>query len=258
MGEAMEGGRFSKPVRRGETVERDSGPGKANVHALLRHFERTGFTLAPKLLGTTADGNRELLSFIDGETGYPPLSDLQRSDEALIGVASAIRAMHDATVGFVPVEPDVWGGYDVAVPARIDCIGHHDLAPWNIVFDGARVVGIIDWDGARPSSRAWDLAYAAHQFVPLHPTADLAGFGWEHEPDRAARLRLLTDTYGLGLDPAEILDLVVLRLASTAAYIERQIRAGDPDFAVHREERHGHGYRKATRFILDNRDAFLS
>lgn len=258
MGQAMEGGRFSKPVRRGETVERDCGPGKANVHALLRHFEHTGFTLAPKLLGTTAGGKRELLSFIDGETGYPPLSDLQRSDEALIGVASAVRAMHDATVGFVPVEPDVWGGYDVAVPARIDCIGHHDLAPWNIVFDGARVVGIIDWDGARPSSRAWDLAYAAHQFVPLHPTTDLAGFGWDHEPDRAARLRLLTDTYGLGMDPAEILDLVVLRLLSIAAYIDRQVRAGDPDFEVHREERHGHGYRKAARFILDNRDAFLS
>ena len=50
----------------------------------------------------------------------------------------------------------------------------------------------------------------------------------------------------------------MLRLASSAAYIERQIRAGDPDFEVHREERHGHGYRKAARFVLDSRDAFLS
>ena len=60
------------------------------------------------------------------------------------------------------------------------------------------------------------------------------------------------------MDPAEILDLVVLRLASTAAYIEGQIRAGDPAFTVHREERHGYGYRKAAGFVLANRDAFLS
>ena len=258
MDQAMTGGRFAKPVRRGETVERAAGPASANVQALLRHFERTGFPLAPRFLGTTADGTREILSFIDGETGYPPLSAEHRSDEALVNVARAIRAMHDATQGFTPVEPDVWGGYEVAVPAQIDCIGHHDLAPWNIVFDGTRVIGIIDWDGARPSNRAWDLAYAAHQFVPLHPTADLPAWGWEQEPDRAARLRLLAGAYGLGIRPAEILDLVVVRLAAMAAHIEAQIRAGNPDFDVHREDRHGDGYRKAVRFILDIRDALLS
>ena len=252
----MDGGRFSKAVRRGDTIERAAAG--ANVHALLRHFERTGFTLAPRFLGTAADGSREILTFIHGETGYPPLSRELRSDEALVSVARAIRVMHDATQGFTPVEPHAWGGYDVAVPAQTDCIGHHDLAPWNIVFDRTQVVGIIDWDGARPSTRAWDLAYAAHQFVPLHPSADLVAWGWDGEPDRAARLRLLTDTYGRGMQQAEILDLAVLRLTSIGAYIAQQVRSGDPDFALHRDENHAAGYRKAAGFILDNRDAFLS
>ncbi len=257
MGETMDGGRFSKAVRRGATVERAAAGG--NVHALLRHFERTGFTLAPRFLGTTAGGAREILSFIDGETGYPPLSEHCRSDEALVSVAAAVRAMHDATQGFAPAATEAWGGgYDVAVPAQIDCIGHHDLAPWNIVFAGTQVVGIIDWDGARPSNRAWDLAYAAHQFVPLHPSADLAAWGWDREPDRAARLRLLTDTYGLGMDPADVLDLAVVRLTSIGAHLAQQVRAGNPAYAVHREEDHPAGYRKAARFILDNRDAFLA
>jgi hypothetical protein len=29
----------------------------------------------------------------------------------------------------------------------------------------------IDWDGAGPGSRLWDLAYAAHGFVPLSDDA---------------------------------------------------------------------------------------
>lgn len=258
MDEVMPGGRFAKPVRRGRTVERLIAPGSVNVHALLEHFERAGLALTPRFLGRTDDGTREILSFVDGQTGYPPLSDSLRSDAALINVAQAVRAIHDATQGFVAPDPDAWSGYEVAVPARIDCIGHHDLAPWNIVFDGARVTGVIDWDSARPSNRAWDLSYAAHQFVPLHPTADLPAWGWNDEPARAARLRLLTSSYGLGVAPAEIIDLLVVRLAAMAAYIEQQVRAGHPDFALHGEENHGAGYRKAVRYLLDNREALLS
>jgi aminoglycoside phosphotransferase (APT) family kinase protein len=206
----------------------------------------------------TADGTREILSFIPGETGYPPMPELQRSAEALVSVTQAIRAMHDAGQGFIPADPQTWHGHEVAVPARIDCIGHHDLAPWNIVFDRAQVVGIIDWDSAGPSNRAWDLSYAAYHDVPLSPPSGVKAAGWKHEPDRAARLGLLTDTYGLGIEPAEILDLVVVRLTSMAAHIEQQIRAGNPDFDEHRDEKHGDGYRKAGGFILANREAFLS
>ncbi|WP_026257670.1 phosphotransferase enzyme family protein [Actinopolymorpha alba] len=257
MPELMDGGRFSKPMRQGDTVERRLSPASANVHALLRHFERIGFTLAPRVLGITADGRREVLSFIEGKTGYPPLPDAQRSDEALVEVARAIRAMHDATQGFVPVRPNAWHDQEAAVPARINCIGHHDLAPWNIVFDGSQVVGIIDWDSIRPSNRVWDLSYAAHQFVPLHPPASLAPFGWNDEPERAARLKLFADAYGLGVTPPEILDHVVLRLVSIAAHIEQEVRAGNPDFEVHRQENHAEGYRAAAQFILDNRTALL-
>jgi Ser/Thr protein kinase RdoA (MazF antagonist) len=238
-------------------VERDAGPGRANVHALLRHFEDVGFGLAPRLLGTSDDGRREIVSFLDGEAGYPPLSEALRSDEALVGVARAIRAMHDATAGYVPVD-DAWGGMEVAVPAAIDCVGHHDLAPWNMVFDGSRVVGIIDWDGARPSNRAWDLAYAAHQFVPFHPPRWLEPFGWPEEPDRAARLRSFADAYGHGIQPAELVDLAVIRLSAFAAHMEARIRAADPAFATHQTEDHPAGYRAAARYILDHRESLLA
>ncbi|MGW1838548.1 hypothetical protein [Streptomyces sp. NPDC002067] len=76
-------------------------------------------------------------------------------------------------------------------------------------------------------------------------------------PDRATRLRLLTDTYGRGISPTELLDLAVVRLSAIAANIEQQIRAGNPAFDVHRDERHPEGYREDIQFILANRDALL-
>lgn len=64
---------------------------------------------------------------------------------------------------------------------------HHDAAPWNLVR-GERWV-LVDWDGAGPGSRTWDLAYAAHGVVPLSPSTDPVAAG--------LRLAALADGYGL-------------------------------------------------------------
>ena len=72
MEEVMPGGRFARPVRRGSTVERDAGPGQLYVHELLVYLEARGFELARRYLGMTPDGRRDILSYIDGDIGYPP------------------------------------------------------------------------------------------------------------------------------------------------------------------------------------------
>ncbi|BCY11038.1 phosphotransferase [Actinoplanes sp. L3-i22] len=257
MTDPMLRGRFARPIRRGEAVERLMGPGAQNVHALLDHFAQVGFQLAPRRLGTTADGTREILSHLPGDTGYPLLTAELRSDDTLVEVVRVIRDMHDATQGFVAPRPGRWHRLEPAVPAVIDCIGHHDLTPWNLVFDGTTVVGIIDWDLAGPSNRVWDLAYAAHHWIPLHPPDGLAGFGWGTEPDRAGRLRLLTDSYGRGVRPEQVVDFAVLRLLGMAAHIDDRVHAGDPAFAVHRDEDHAAGYRRAADYVLADRDRLL-
>jgi Ser/Thr protein kinase RdoA (MazF antagonist) len=97
-----------------------------------------------------------------------------------------IRDLHDAAQSFEPPPDARW---DVVIaPDRRDLICHHDLAPWNLVRDGDRWV-FIDWDGAGPGSRLWDLAYAAHGFVPMIAGGDPAVDG--------PRLRALADGYGL-------------------------------------------------------------
>lgn len=257
MTDAMSRGRFATPVRHGDTVERVTGPGAVNIHALLAHLREHGFDLAPRVLRVSADGARETLSYLPGDTGYPPLAAPLRSEQALVSVARTIRRLHDASQGFVPPEPGRWGGHDHVTPTAPDCVGHRDLAPWNIVFDGPRVVGIIDWDFAGPTSRAFDAAYAAHQFVPFHPTDNLAAWGWDTEPDRADRLRLFAEAYGPPLTPAELVDLAALRLLSIGAHIQDRVRADDPAFAVHAVEDHASGYRAAATWILTHRAALL-
>lgn len=254
----MHGGSFAQPVRRGDTVVRSPGAGSVNVHALLRHFEQKGFTLAPRFIGMTADGAREVLSFIDGETAYPPLSTAVRDDETLVNVAAAIRAMHDAAADFTPPEPGTWCSPESSAPVTVDCIGHRDLGPWNFIFDGTDVVGIIDWDFAGPSSRAWDLAYAVHQFVPLHPADDLAPWGWNTEPDRSARLRMFADAYGEDVTAAELVDLAIVRLTSIAAHMESHIRVRNPVYEKHWQEDHPTGYRKAAQFLIGERARLLA
>jgi hypothetical protein len=50
-------------------------------------------------------------------------------------------------------------------PVEVVC--HGDLAPYNCVFDGDRLVGVIDFDTAHPGPRLWDVAGGAYRLVPL-------------------------------------------------------------------------------------------
>lgn len=259
MTDDLTGGYNSAPVRHGDTVVRAAGPWSPNVQALLRHFEEVGFGQAPRFISSDNTAGTETLTFIAGQPGTYPLNETQRSDEALRRVASCIRAMHDATAGFVAPEPGNWQ-YRTTMPVDIDCIGHNDLGPYNLVYDstsGTEVAAIIDWDFAGPSNRLWDLSYAAHRFVPLSAPRSTTAFGWDPVPDQAARLKMFTDAYGLGATPADLLDLLIVRLSSIAANIETQIRLGNPRFDRQRDERHPDGYREDMRYILSRRDYLL-
>jgi hypothetical protein len=251
----LAGGYHSAPVRQGDLVVRAAGPWSRNVQALLDHFRSAGFTLTPEYVSRDEDTSTETLRYINGQAGTYPLSAAQRSDEALVNVARAIRAMHDATAGFTPPEPGNWQ-YRTVIPAEIDCIGHNDLGPYNLVYDGPDVAGIIDWDFAGPSSRAWDLCYAAHRFVPLSAPRSTRAFGWDPVPDQGARLRLFTEAYGHGSRPY-LLDLLIVRLSGICASIEQQIQLGNPKYDRMRHERHNDGYREDMQYILQHRESLL-
>ncbi len=214
--------------------------------------------MAPEPLGSLPDGT-ERLSYIEGRAASPPYEPEQMSDDALASVSQVVRQFHDAGSDFEWPSDDEWHGYDMVRPAHFNCIGHNDLAPWNFVFDGSTVRGIIDWDACGPSSRIWDFAYTVHHFVPFHPDNELEVWGWSSRPNRYERLQLMVEAYGsYKISIPDLLDAAILRLASMGSYIARRARLGDPAFAVQAREDHARGYFAASAHIVTLRKDFLS
>ena len=178
-------------VRVGDTVRRPAGPHTPAVHALLRHFETVGFEGAPRALGTDSMG-REILSFVDGEAALAPVPS---SDDLLAELGTLLRAMHDAQAGFRHEEHATWQRM-VGAPSTGEVVCHNDLFWPNVVLDGSRIVGLIDWDLAAPAPRLHDLASAANFWIALRPDDQCAAWGIPSDR-RRERLRALCDGYGL-------------------------------------------------------------
>lgn len=232
-------------VRVGDTVRRPAGPWSASVDALLRHLELAGFDGAPRALGYDERG-RQVLSYVEGPVDASP-ADLDRGRLREVGVL--LRRLHDAAATFVPPPGAIW---NVAIPPDTEeLICHHDPAPWNLVRGGRRLV-LIDWDGAGPGSRMWDLAYAVNGFVPLSPDSAL------DDDVVAGRVASLVDGYGPGGDQrSRLVSLVPQRIWSMYDLLERGHRTGRQPWASLWEAGHGDAWRASAQFA-ENRMDLLS
>lgn len=213
-GELLTGGNSNRVVKQGSSVVRRTGAWSPFVHKLLTYLTAAGFRASPVLLGS--DGETERLSFLEGEVGNYPLKPYMQTDAMLVEAAALLRRLHDLTQNFV-VPADVAFQLPIRTTAH-EVICHNDFAPYNCVFDGVHLVGIIDFDAASPGARLWDVAYAVYRFVPLTNDAHSIDCGWQPIPDRAARLKLFCDTYGLQ-ERDQLIPTVKARLEALVAYM---------------------------------------
>ncbi len=198
-------------------MRRGTGPWTPAVHALLRHLERVGFDGPPRVLGTDERG-REILSYIPGETADRASPEVV-TEWVLAEVGRLLRRYHEATRGFELPAGVSWHHRGFQGARTVVC--HNDVSPRNTVFRDGRPVAFLDWDLASPAPPAWDLAQVAWQFVPLSDDAGCARAGWSSPPDRAGRLRVLCDAYGLpDRERVGFSGLVARRMEATASGIE--------------------------------------
>ena len=227
-------------VRVGDTVRRPAGPWSPSVHHFLTHLADVGFEGAPRSLGFD-DRGRHVLEWVPGEVVMPFVVGDPRA--AVRRVGRLLRDLHDAGAEHVPAADAVWNV--VIPPDRSDLVVHHDAAPWNLVVGPSRWV-FIDWDTAAPGSRTWDLAYAAHGFVPLAPTTT---------PALAGRLLAdLADAYGLGeAQRGELADALAPRIWSMHALLEQGGRGGAQPWARLWAEGHGEVWREDAEHVERHR-----
>lgn len=153
-------------VRAGGTVRKPWTSSTDSVQRLLGHLRERVGDLVPAPLGRDERG-RQVLEFVPGVEAMNELP-VTAADAERIG--ASIRLLHDASASFSRRESDVWA---TAMRRPGDeIVSHNDLAPWNLIRGPSRWA-FIDWDGAGPTSRIADLAYAARAFAQLDRLHDL-------------------------------------------------------------------------------------
>ena len=243
-------------VRDGSHVLRPASAHSASIHAFLRALRRAGFDGVPRPVAIQDDG-RERLEFVPGDVPLAPYPEWSQTDRALASTVRLLRGLHDAARGFDP-RGHTWNDA-LADPAGGTLVCHNDAEPSNVVFRGGIAVALIDFEFAAPGRPVYDLAQLARVCVPIEDDFDRDRIGWR-PADRPARLRLVTDAYGLGADGrTELLGALDDAIDRIESYTRRSVAAGDPG-ALATVARTG-GLEKYDRRRLwwnDHRDEFAA
>ena len=241
-------------VRAGDTVRRPVGPHSPLVHALLAHLELVGFEGAPRFLGIDGSG-REVLSYIDGEVAGRPRPPWIADETRLASVGRLVRAYDDAAASFasppdalLDTLPDDPPGIPPAPAYPPELIGHVDITPENVVFRDGRAHALIDFDLAKPATRADEMLNAMLWWAPLSDPRDVDPL-LQHV-DVPARARILADAYGLsGTDRERVIEVAVLRTRRSWHLMKR------------RAETHGGGWQRmwdeGVGDVIKRREAWL-
>jgi len=232
-------------VRVGDTVRRPSAPWSPFVHHFLSHLDDVGYQGAPRSLGFDEQG-RHVVEYVEGHVSMP--FQVPDVDAAVWRVGRLLRDLHDASAEYVPPDDAVW---NVVIPAdRCELVVHHDAAPWNLVLSPGRWV-LIDWDTAAPGSRLWELAYAAHGFIPLAPSS---------EPGRAGRLLAsLANGYGLtGDHRADLAALLAPRIWSMHTLLQQGHDNSVEPWVRLWSEGHGATWRADAEYAERHQSLFLA
>lgn len=236
--EELAGGNASGTVVRvGDSVRKPWSAATPSVQHFLRALRSAGVDV-PEPRGRDEQG-RQVVEFVPGTLaiGTDPLTPPE-----LGRVGSMVREIHDVSARYVPPIDAVW---ETAIPAPTgDIVCHNDLAPWNLII-GDRWA-FIDWDAAAPSTRLWDLAYAAQAFA----LSDDA-----RSPEAAGRdLAALVDGYGGDRALRRALPRAMEeRTAAMLALLEDARSAGEEPWASMHANGHGEHWSRALRYVRDNR-----
>jgi hypothetical protein len=207
-------------VRVGDTVRRPLGPHSPLVHALLAHLESAGFEGAPRFLGIDGAG-REVLSYVHGEVAGRPRPPWIADEARLASVGRLVRAYDDAAASFIPPpaalpdgqsdgQSDAEPGVPPAPAYPPELIGHVDITPENVVFRDARAYALIDFDLAKPATRADEMFNAMMWWAPFSDPRDADPL--LRSVDVPGRVRILADAYGLsGVDRERIIEVAIVR-----------------------------------------------
>jgi aminoglycoside phosphotransferase (APT) family kinase protein len=193
----------SRVERIGSVVRRPTAFWSPAVHDLLRQLEAIDFP-APRVI--TVESEVEVLSWIEGESGADGWAKVV-PEPGLRRWARFLRRYHDAIASFQPPAKSVWSsGTGTCSEGEVVC--HGDFGPWNGVWQGDDIVGLIDWDHARPAAPLFDVAYALEYVAPFRDDEEcVRSLRYPSPPDRRRRIEVFCEAYGIAV-PDDVTSLV--------------------------------------------------
>ncbi|HEX2033459.1 MAG TPA: aminoglycoside phosphotransferase family protein [Chloroflexota bacterium] len=198
-------------VRVGATVRHPLQPWTPAVHALLGYLEAVGFPYSPRVLGVEAEV--EILGYIEGESGPDGWAKVV-DEEGLKASARLLREYHDTIKGWAPDPAPRWFTGRVGTGGPDELVCHGDFGPWNIVWQGTRPVGLLDWEYAHPAPPREDVAYALEYVVPFRSDAEcMRWLRYPRPPDRRRRLELFAGAYGLSSTEGLVDEVIAVQRA---------------------------------------------
>lgn len=245
MNEFLEGGRGGI-YREDNYVFRPAEIWTEYVHLYLKYLHSKGFNKVPFPFGIDKDGI-EKISYVEGNVYNELLPEEVKSDEALISFCTLMKQFHDIGEEYIH---KLTGNEQWMLPIRtpVETMCHGDLAPYNIVFKGKKITGIIDFDTLHPGPRLWDISYALYRWIPLMSPDNPENFG--SEDDKHRRLSLFTKTYVLNdRDNKEIIKYVIQRIEYLVSFMEREAEKGNLTFKQYIEDGHLSQYRTDLSYI---------
>ncbi|WDF35249.1 phosphotransferase (plasmid) [Arthrobacter agilis] len=235
----LEGGNTSDGVVRiGSTVRKPWTVSTPHVLGFMQFVREAGVDV-PAALGQDEQG-RQIIEFVPGRLALDsdPLTLVE-----LHRAGAMVRAIHDASESFVPSTVAQW---TIAIPSPgSDLVCHNDLAPWNLII-GDRWT-FIDWDAAAPSTRLWDLAYAAQAFTLSNGS---------QSPEKAGqRLAAFVDGYDADESLREQLPAALgQRAAAMYHLLKNSHESGIEPWASMYVHGHGDHWRAATDYAERHQD----
>jgi hypothetical protein len=205
-------------VKVGETVRRESGPWTPTIQALLGHLQAKGFP-SPRPLGLDHEG-REVASFLPGRCSNWPWPTVLLETAGARQVGALLRRYHGAVADFTPPSPALWRHGAQPVGAG-EIVLHGDFGPHNLIWSPTSLIGVIDFELARPGDPLEDVGFAVIRAAQLRPDELTRPVGFETPPDRHARLEAFAE--GIGASAATLVEAALL---AQRAELDRIVRLG--------------------------------
>lgn len=203
-------------LRVGQTVRRPWQPWSRSVHEYLKHLKGQGITEVPEPQGHDGEG-REVLSYLPGNNSGRPLTPVILSGDGLEQVGSLLRRIQKASEGF-RCAPDSEWQFAIGAPDKGQSMAHGDCGPWNMLWEGGRLSGLIDWDNCHPGAPLDNFAVACWFLVPLQSDSRARANGFEGAIDRGLRLHRFANA--CGLEVGTLLDAVLVAQETQATRLE--------------------------------------